>query len=134
MRPPTSRPRAELGRQFGESGLEGLDSPTVVAPVEAEQSESGQIGPIRTCIGCRERHPKRELLRLVTRFDADLSQWVVAPDLQASAPGRGAHLHPTQECLELAKRRRAFDRALRHDAQVRGGPLSLAVLDQYFAH
>ncbi|MCB8993267.1 MAG: YlxR family protein [Nocardioidaceae bacterium] len=92
------------------------------------------MGPIRTCIGCRERHPKRELLRLVTRFDADLSQWVVAPDLQASAPGRGAHLHPTQECLELAKRRRAFDRALRHDAQVRGGPLSLAVLDQYFAH
>lgn len=129
MRPPTSRPRAELGRQFGESRLEGLDSPTVVTPVDSDHS-----GPTRTCIGCRERHPKRELLRLVARFDADLSQWVVAPDLQASAPGRGAHLHPTQECLELAKRRRAFDRALRHDAQVRGGPLSLAVLDQYFAH
>jgi uncharacterized protein len=38
----------------------------------------------------------------------------VVPDPAATAPGRGAHLHPTPECYELAVRRRAFARALRH--------------------
>jgi len=38
-------------------------------------------------------------------------------------PGRGAHLHPTRECLELAERRRAFPRALRVS-----GPLGLDLL------
>jgi len=28
-------------------------------------------------------------------------------------PGRGAHVHPTSACLDLALRRRAFGRALR---------------------
>jgi predicted RNA-binding protein YlxR (DUF448 family) len=28
-------------------------------------------------------------------------------------PGRGAHLHPDLDCLDLALRRRAFPRALR---------------------
>lgn len=38
---------------------------------------------------------------------------VVVPDPDATAPGRGAHLHPTAECYELAVRRKAFARALR---------------------
>ncbi len=37
----------------------------------------------------------------------------VVPDPAGTAPGRGAHLHPTSECLQLAVRRRAFPRALR---------------------
>ncbi len=37
----------------------------------------------------------------------------VVPDPTATAPGRGAHLHPTTECYDLAVRRRAFTRALR---------------------
>lgn len=41
----------------------------------------------------------------------------VVPDTDGGAPGRGAHLHPTIECLELAERRRALPRALR----VQGG-------------
>ncbi len=40
-------------------------------------------------------------------------QPVVAPDPNGTAPGRGAHLHPTTECYDLAVRRRAFGRALR---------------------
>ena len=40
-------------------------------------------------------------------------QPVVVPDPLGTAPGRGAHLHPTTECYELAERRRAFARALR---------------------
>jgi len=38
---------------------------------------------------------------------------VVVPDPEATAPGRGAHLHPTTECYDLAVRRKAFGRALR---------------------
>ena len=67
--------------------------------------------PIRTCVGCRQRASKRELVRVtaVVRH----GQTVVEPDPDGTAPGRGAHLHPTPECNELAERRRAFTRALR---------------------
>jgi uncharacterized protein len=37
----------------------------------------------------------------------------VVPDPDGTAAGRGAHLHPTPECYELAVRRKAFSRALR---------------------
>jgi hypothetical protein len=69
-------------------------------------------GPVRTCIGCRERTAKRELLRVTVGSDAH-GQPVVVPDPGATAPGRGAHLHPTAECYQLAVRRKAFGRALR---------------------
>ncbi|MFQ6170312.1 YlxR family protein [Oryzobacter sp. R7] len=38
---------------------------------------------------------------------------VVVPDPERARPGRGAWLHPTVSCLDLAVRRRAFGRALR---------------------
>ena len=69
-------------------------------------------GPIRTCIGCRARATKSELLRVVAGSDAN-GQPAIAPDPDGTAPGRGAHLHPTIECYDLAVRRRAFARALR---------------------
>ena len=39
----------------------------------------------------------------------------MVPDPDGTSPGRGAHLHPTTACLELALRRKAFARALRLD-------------------
>jgi len=51
---------------------------------------------------------------------------MVRPDPYGTAPGRGAHLHPTIECLDLAERRRAFLRALRLP-----GPLDLTALRHY---
>jgi len=47
----------------------------------------------------------------------------VRPDPQGKAPGRGAHLHPSGTCFDLAERRRAFPRALRVE-----GPLELSLL------
>jgi predicted RNA-binding protein YlxR (DUF448 family) len=47
----------------------------------------------------------------------------VTPDPHGTLPGRGAHLHPTTRCLELAIRRKAFGRALRVE-----GPLDLDAL------
>ena len=63
--------------------------------------------PVRTCIGCRSRAPRPSLLRVV----AQQSALVVDPS--ATLPGRGAWLHPVDECIELAIKRRAFGRALR---------------------
>ncbi|WP_084965529.1 YlxR family protein [Thermoactinospora rubra] len=63
--------------------------------------------PLRTCVGCRVSTVKSELLRLVLVEDH------VTPDLQGRLPGRGASLHPSLRCLDLAERRRAFPRAFR---------------------
>lgn len=63
--------------------------------------------PVRTCIGCRGRAPKTELLRLVWHGSA------VALDRRQVESGRGAYLHPDVTCLDLAVRRRAIGRALR---------------------
>ncbi|MGH3355872.1 MAG: YlxR family protein [Nocardioidaceae bacterium] len=80
--------------------------------------------PVRTCVGCRERSPKSDLLRLVVTGVTPAR--VVSPDPRGTAPGRGAHLHLTVACLDKAERRRAFSRALRVE-----GPLDLSVLRAY---
>ena len=79
-------------------------------------------GPVRTCIGCRRRATKSELLRVVAGSDSD-GRPALRPDPDATAPGRGAHLHPTTECYDLAVRRRAFTRALRAEVGLSGEPV-----------
>ncbi|WP_308249589.1 YlxR family protein [Nocardioides jiangsuensis] len=76
---------------------------------------------MRTCVGCRTRAPKQELLRVVAGGSDDGP--AVVPDPRGTAPGRGAHLHPTLECFDLATRRRAFVRALRARTGLAGAPL-----------
>jgi len=51
---------------------------------------------------------------------------LVLPDPRRRAPGRGAHLHPVTECLDLAERRKAFPRAFRVP-----GPLSATPVREY---
>ncbi|MEU5212054.1 YlxR family protein [Streptomyces sp. NPDC020742] len=63
--------------------------------------------PERTCLGCRERTAKGDLLRIVE------NEGECAPDPRGTLPGRGAYVHPTLVCLDLAVRRRAFPRAFR---------------------
>jgi predicted RNA-binding protein YlxR (DUF448 family) len=65
--------------------------------------------PQRTCIGCRKKGSRSELLRLVS--DAGGSS-AVAVDERRRMAGRGAWLHPSEACLALAVKRRAFGRAL----------------------
>lgn len=62
--------------------------------------------PVRTCVGCRERSAKSELLRLAWNG-------ALVIDVRQVMPGRGAYLHRDQKCLELAIRRRSVARALR---------------------
>ena len=81
--------------------------------------------PLRTCVGCRVTDSRSALLRVVAGGHGDL-----VPDLRRCLPGRGAWLHPTGECFDLAVRRRAFGRALRVSA-----PLdTTAVAEQIAAH
>ena len=68
---------------------------------------------------------------MVAGSDAD-GQPVVSPDPNGRAPGRGAHLHPTTECLDQAVRRRAFTRALRVKVMLPNG-LSIAPLREHLA-
>lgn len=79
--------------------------------------------PVRTCVGCRERTTKRELLRVVAGTD-DEGRPAVVPDPSGTAPGRGAHLHPTTACYDLAVRRKAFARALRVEGGLTCEPLA----------
>ena len=60
-------------------------------------------------------------------------QPVVVPDPQGTAPGRGAHLHPTTACYELAVRRKAFGRALRISGGRVPGKLESAAVGEYVA-
>ena len=67
----------------------------------------------RTCVGCRRRDDRSALLRVVAEWsDTGENLARVAPDPRLRMPGRGAWLHPTPECFELAERRKAFGRAL----------------------
>jgi len=90
-------------------------------PINRASTDGDSLGiPVRTCIGCRQRASKRELLRVTAGSDAH-GRPAVVPDPDGTAPGRGAHLHPTAECYDLAVRRRAFARALRFRPDAGGG-------------
>jgi predicted RNA-binding protein YlxR (DUF448 family) len=65
--------------------------------------------PQRTCIGCRKKGSRSELLRLVAEGSGSAA---VLVDERRRMPGRGAWLHPSESCLALAVKRRAFGRAL----------------------
>lgn len=63
--------------------------------------------PMRQCMGCRERKPKRELVRVVRSPEG-----VVSVDLKGKAPGRGAYICPDPQCLQKAIRSKALERNL----------------------
>jgi len=79
-------------------------------------------GPVRTCVGCRERDLKPALLRVV------VADGILTVDPAGCLPGRGACVHPDAACIELAERRRAFPRALRVP-----GPLDVAPVREHVA-
>ncbi|MDN5558356.1 MAG: YlxR family protein [Ruaniaceae bacterium] len=76
--------------------------------VRAEPSRGVTLGggpPVRTCVGCRVRDYRHNLLRFVATAGS------LQQDPKKAMPGRGAWVHP--ECLSTAGDRRAFNRALR---------------------
>jgi uncharacterized protein len=92
------------------------------------QNRAAPRPPVRTCVGCRSRASKSDLLRVVAVENGSGSATapVLTPDRRGRLPGRGAYLHPDLRCLDLAERRRVFPRALRL-----AGPLDTSVLRQW---
>jgi uncharacterized protein len=68
--------------------------------------------PIRTCVGCRGEAGKAGLTRVVRRAGGG-----GAIDPTGSATGRGAYIHVDATCVNLARKRKALDRALRTQIQ-----------------
>ncbi|MBN1485015.1 MAG: YlxR family protein [Chloroflexia bacterium] len=64
--------------------------------------------PLRTCVGCRQKQPKRDMIRILRTPEGELKI-----DSSGRGSGRGAYLCPTPRCWELALKRRALNRALR---------------------
>jgi len=65
------------------------------------------VGPIRTCVGCRERDTRATLTRVIA-CDGRLSV-----DAGKRAAGRGAWIHARATCLDTFARRGGFVRSLR---------------------
>lgn len=66
--------------------------------------------PIRTCIVCGKKKPKKELLRLVLNSDG-----VVILDTLQRMSGRGAYV--CYECLQYLKWNKKLERAFRGRAK-----------------
>ena len=64
--------------------------------------------PLRKCVGCQEMHDKRELLRVVLTPEGE-----VLLDPTGKQNGRGAYLCSKVECLQLARKKKALERALK---------------------
>lgn len=72
--------------------------------------------PMRKCLGCGEMFPQKELVRVVkTKLkDADGNEagFEISLDLTGKKAGRGAYICKKEECYNLAKKARRFNRAL----------------------
>ena len=62
--------------------------------------------PIRTCIGCNEGKPKKELIRIVKTTEGE-----VLVDFTGKKNGRGAYVCPSIACLEKAIKTKRLSRA-----------------------
>ena len=63
--------------------------------------------PQRQCMGCRERKPKRDMIRVVRCPDG-----AVNLDFGGKMNGRGAYICPDPECLKKAIRAKSLERSL----------------------
>ena len=63
--------------------------------------------PLRVCIGCQEKKPKKELVRIVRTPEG-----TIAYDATGKKPGRGAYICPLQSCLMKAQKGKRLERNL----------------------
>ncbi|WP_307844809.1 YlxR family protein [Actinotalea solisilvae] len=111
--------RGALGSRFvTDRARLGEAGPRDRHPVRAPGPDEG---PVRTCVGCRQRGLRSVLLRVVRDEDGVRA----VPDPGRRRPGRGAWLHADLACLDLAERRRALPRALH------AGPLDTGAVREH---
>ena len=74
--------------------------------------------PLRTCIGCQCKKPKKELIRIIRTPEGKIEI-----DKTGKKSGRGAYLCGNVECLDTALRKNHLNRSLKQD-------ITLQVLDE----
>lgn len=73
----------------------------------------GKHVPLRKCMACNEMKDKKELIRLVrTKKDDDSVE--ISLDRTFKAPGRGAYLCKSPDCLKKVLKSRRIDRVFSH--------------------
>jgi predicted RNA-binding protein YlxR (DUF448 family) len=80
--------------------------------------------PVRTCIGCRSRDDRASLLRVV------LAGNTVVVDSSATASGRGAWVHPTENCVNNAISRGGLARSFRRSGPFDTGGLTAHIITE----
>lgn len=63
--------------------------------------------PLRICIGCREKRPKVELVRIVRTPENE-----IILDSTGKKPGRGAYICPLEDCFTKAVKGKRLERNL----------------------
>ena len=63
--------------------------------------------PLRTCMGCNEKKPKKELLRIVKNKENE-----IFIDKTSKAEGRGAYICDSEECLEKVVKSKRLEKVL----------------------
>lgn len=63
--------------------------------------------PLRTCMGCNEKRPKKELIRIVKPKDGN-----VEIDKTGKMEGRGAYICNNIECLDKVIKTKRLERTL----------------------
>ena len=66
--------------------------------------------PVRTCIGCKCKKPKKEMIRIIRTPDGKIEI-----DKTGKKSGRGAYLCGNVECLDIALRKNNLNRSLKQD-------------------
>jgi predicted RNA-binding protein YlxR (DUF448 family) len=79
---------------------------------------------VRTCIGCRSRD-ERDLLTRVVLVGNE-----VVVDSSATAPGRGAWVHPTADCVNSAVSRGGLSRSFRRSGPFETGGLVAHIITE----
>jgi hypothetical protein len=64
--------------------------------------------PLRTCIGCKEKKQKKELIRIIRNSDGRIEI-----DITGKKSGRGAYVCYNIECFEKALKRGRLQNALK---------------------
>ena len=83
-------------------------NPSVPSGEAARQGGTRQRKvPIRQCLGCNERKPKGELLRVLRAPDGS-----VGLDFTGKKSGRGAYICRSAVCLRKARKSRRIERML----------------------
>ncbi len=76
-----------------------------MAPREQPKRQKHQ--PLRTCLGCGAKRPKKELVRVVR-----LPSGAIEVDPSGRRAGRGAYVCPDGGCLKAAVKGKKLERAL----------------------